>query len=322
MRRQAIVLVLLGLAAITAHADGTEPIAYVTEIQDPARGAAVVLRTTAEGKPVPVQPLMTLRQGDELRITGETRLVILYHVGSGTRTLTRTDSPFRVVSAPAGRGNDRLRVLVATAGQIFANQRLLAPARHLAVRSPDASPPTVRLVSPRGTRILPGVVTFEWAGDPRARYSIRVIGPRGLTWEAREIALQPLTYPATAPRLEAGAEYEWEVSSRGQQPRTATFRVASPEQSQRVDQALQTLKGAASAGYSSGTVPSMCAALLIDEGLYADARRELLAAIAARPQEPAYHVLLAEIYRRVGLDDEAGESTGRARLLAGLKPAG
>jgi len=62
----------------------------------------------------------------------------------------------------------------------------------------------------------------------------------------------------------------------------------------------------------------MCAAFLIDEGLYADARQELLAAIVSRPGEPAYHVLLADIYRHVGLDSEAGESTRRARLLAGL----
>jgi len=268
-----------------------------------------------------VRPFTSLRRGDELHITGDTRVVILYHVGSGTRTLTRADSPFPVVSAPAPRSHDRLRVLIATAGQIFANQRLLLPARHLAVRSPDTGSPALTLVSPRSTRILPGAVIFEWAGDPRARYSIRVTGPRGLTWQAREKTLEPLQYPATAPRLDAGAEYEWEVSSQGQQSRTGWFRVATADQSQRVEQALQILKGAASAGYSSGTVPSLCAALLIDEGFFADARRELLAAIDARPTESAYHVLLADVYRRTGLDSEAADSTRRARLLAGVEPA-
>ena len=320
MKWRAVVLVLIAVAALPAVAVGTEPIAYVTEIQDLGKGTAVVHRA-ADNTHVAVQPFTSLRRGDELRITGDTRVVILYHVGSGTRTLTRADSPFPVVSAPAARSHDRLRVLIATAGQIFANQQLLLPARHLAVRSPDTGSLALTLVSPRSTRVLPGVIIFEWAGDPRARYSIRVTGPRGLTWEVRETTLEPLPYPATAPRLEAGAEYEWEVNSQGQQPRIARFTVATADQSQRVEQALRTLRGAASAGYSSGTVPSLCAALLIDEGLFADARRELLAAIDARPTESAYHVLLADIYRRTGLDSEAAESTRRARLLAGVEPA-
>ena len=115
MRWRAIVLILLGAGVLPGHAAGDEPIAYVTEIQDLGKGAAVVHRP-GDDTTVAVQPFTGLRQGDEVRITGDTRLVILYHVGSGTRTLTRADSPFRVVSAPAARSGDRLRVLVAAIG--------------------------------------------------------------------------------------------------------------------------------------------------------------------------------------------------------------
>ena len=83
---------------------------------------------------------------------------------------------------------------------------------------------------------------------------------------------------------------------------------------------LDSVQAASREGYSAGTIPLMRAAVLLDEGLYAEARRELLAAAAARP-EPAYYMLLGHVYQRVSLADQAAEAFELARTLSGLPTA-
>jgi Tfp pilus assembly protein PilF len=55
------------------------------------------------------------------------------------------------------------------------------------------------------------------------------------------------------------------------------------------------------------------------EGFHADARRELLQAIAANPEEPTLHLLLADVYSKTRLDNLAAAEGQRSVDLSGAR---
>jgi len=63
----------------TSLAWAADPVAYVTEINK-GRGQVQVKTAGAAEWAVP-QPLLGLREGDQLRATADAQLVILYHAG-------------------------------------------------------------------------------------------------------------------------------------------------------------------------------------------------------------------------------------------------
>jgi Tfp pilus assembly protein PilF len=70
-------------------------------------------------------------------------------------------------------------------------------------------------------------------------------------------------------------------------------------------------------GYSSNTILLLRAGFFFREGLYQEARRELLAGIAADPNEPTLHLLLGHVFDRMGLKSAAA-AFEEARLLSTL----
>ena len=62
------------------------------------------------------------------------------------------------------------------------------------------------------------------------------------------------------------------------------------------------------------------AGFLVQEGLYQDARKELLAAIATDATEPSLHQLLGHVYDRMGMKDLATDSFDEARFLSTPRP--
>jgi hypothetical protein len=188
----------------------------------------------------------------------------------------------------------------------------------LSVRSVRAQPPVI--LAPRETRVLPGALAFDWAGSERLTYQIRLLGPGGaVVWEQAD-ARRPLAYPADAPRLEAGTRYTWELSTRQHGVQQATFEVISAGDASRVSDALGVLTPAGAGGYPPATLALMRAGLLFQETLYADARLELIAAIAAAPEEATLHLLLGHVYDRTGLGLLAAREFDEAEALAGPRP--
>jgi hypothetical protein len=90
-----------------------------------------------------------------------------------------------------------------------------------------------------------------------------------------------------------------------------TFDVATPEA---VAQATAAVAAVDAAGYPAVTAALLRAAALMREGFRADARRELLQTIAANPEEPTLHVLLADVYSKTRLDNLAA-AEGSARWI-------
>jgi hypothetical protein len=185
----------------------------------------------------------------------------------------------------------------------------------LATRSAKQPP---LLLFPRRTALL-RPPTFEWGGSDRLRYTVRVLGPQGPLWEQADLPRAPLAYPPSAPPLQPGIPYRWQLEAKGFPLQQAEFRLLSPERSVRVQSDLATLDPARLTEYPKNTVLLMRAGYLFEQELYDEARRELQAAIAADPDEPNLHVMLGNLYEAIGLADLAAEEYDEAQFLSTRK---
>jgi len=85
-----IVAAVVVLTAALAWAQ--EPLAVLTEMQ--IKGGKVEVKTAAEPDWQTPKPLLSLRPGDQVRVTGGGRAVLVFTGGRGTQVVTQTNSPF------------------------------------------------------------------------------------------------------------------------------------------------------------------------------------------------------------------------------------
>ena len=308
----AIVALLLVLAMAPAWAQ--EPLAVLTEIQ--IKRGKVEVKTAAEPDWQAPKPLLSLKAGDQVRVSGEGRAVLAFTGGRGTQIVTQSNSPF-TVQAQAGDGvSDRAKAIMGNVTNFLLGQQREKTYQSLSVRSVRAQPPVI--LAPRESRVLPGGVNFEWSGSDRLKYRVRLLSPEGaVVWEQAELDRKPLVYPAGAPALKPGVRYTWELETKEHGVQRASFDVAQPADAARVKEALASLTPATAKGYPAATLSLMRAGLLFQETLYADARRELVTAIAADPEEATLHLLLGHVYDRIGLKGLAANEFDEAEALTG-----
>jgi hypothetical protein len=316
MTRTILSLSVAALAGATL-AWAADPIAYVTEIKK-GRGQVQVKAAGADDWATP-RPLLALRAGDQLRATGDARLVVLYHAGATTQTVTSANSPF-TVGPPAGTvPPDQMGVMVSGVTQFLLGKQGPQTFRRAAARSPEATEGQWPVIlAPRETRLFPGPVTFEWDGTDQVRYRVRLSGPQGPLWEQADLPRRPLAYPAAAPALAPGVLYTWELQAPGQPPQRARFELLADPEAARIREQLGLLERARGRGYSAGTVRVMRAAVLYQEGLYQEVRRELEK--TATSDDPTVPTLLGHVYERVGLSGRAALAFERARALTEAPP--
>ena len=302
------VAVLLAAAPVWAQ----EPLAVLTEIQ--IKRGKVEVKTAAEPDWQTPKPLLSLKPGDQVRVTGEGRAVLVFTGGRGTQIVTQSNSPF-TVQAQGGDGvSDRAKAIKGNVTNFLLGQQREKTYQSLTVRSVRAQPPVI--LAPRDSRVLPGALNFEWTGSDRLKYRVRLLGPQGnVLWEQAELDRKPLAYPASAPALSPGVRYTWELETREHGVQRASFDVAQPADAARVKEALASLTPAAAKGYPPATLSLMRAGLLFQETLYADARRELVTAIASDPEEPTLHLLRGHVYDRTGLKGMAANAFDEAEAL-------
>ena len=310
----AIVAVIVMLAAAAAWAQ--EPLAVLTEIQ--VKRGKVEVKTAADPDWQAPKPLLSLKPGDQVRVIGEGRAVLVFTGGRGTQIVTQSNSPF-TVQAQTGEGvTDRARAIMGNVTNFLLGQQREKTYQSLSVRSVRPQPPVI--LAPRDSRVLPGALNFEWSGSDRLKYRVRLLGPQGtVMWEQADLDRKPLAYPASAPALSPGVRYTWELETREHGVQRASFDVAQPADAARVKDALASLTPASAKGYPPATLSLMRAGLLFQETLYADARRELVTAIAADPEEPTLHLLLGHVYDRTGLKGLAANEFDEAEALAAPK---
>jgi hypothetical protein len=297
--------------ALIRLASAADTVAVLTEIRA-GRGEIRVKRAGAAEWTAP-QPLLTLYAGDQVRVTQDGRAVVTFS-GGGARTVTAATSPLTVEAPRGDSASDRLKGLLGGVTQFLLGQQKEPTFQALSVRSGAGDPP--RIVSPRGTKVLAGSLAFEWTGPKARPYRFRLTGPDGAAWEQAEVSRSPFDYPASAPPLRPGARYVWTIETAGHPVQQAEFETLGTQDAARVRAALEDLRPAALAGYPPGTVALFRAGFLLQEGLNADARRELLAGIAADPDEATLHQVLAQVYDRMGLGAQAAQEWDEAQFLA------
>jgi len=305
-----IVAAIVVLTAALAWAQ--EPLAVLTEMQ--IKGGKVEVKTAAEPDWQTPKPLLSLRPGDQVRVSGGGRAVLVFTGGRGTQVVTQANSPF-TVQAQAGEGvTDRAKAVMGNVTTFLLGQQREKTYQSLSVRSVRAQPPII--LAPRDSRVLPGGLNFEWTGSDRLKYRVRLLGPQGaLLWEQADLDRKPLAYPGGAPALTPGVRYTWELETKEHGVQRASFDVAQPADAARVKDALASLTPAAAKGYPPATLSLMRAGLLFQETLYADARRELVTAIATDSEEPTLHLLLGHVYDRIGLKGLAANEFDEAEAL-------
>ncbi|MBI3637621.1 MAG: hypothetical protein HY216_15625 [Candidatus Rokubacteria bacterium] len=305
----------LGLVAILlggSPAWADDPVAFVSEIHRSGKGEAAIKPANADWKPV--QPLMPVHAGDQVRAAGGHSVVLLYRGGAGAQKVSASNSPFTVAAAPSARGEQAR--LVTKAVTDFMSLRQPPPTyRQAATR---AGGDALTIVSPRQTRLLRGAPTFEWDGPAGLTYAIRVLGPDGVVWSATALPRKPVTYPASAPALKDGVQYTWELEPAGVPAQRASFEILSEADAARVRDTLAAV-AATGKGYPRATLTLMRVAVYIDERLYQEARRELDAAAAADREEPTLQQALGHVYEKTGVSTRAVAAFDRAAKLSGEK---
>jgi hypothetical protein len=312
MHSRSVFLSAIAILFLGQFAWAADPVAVLCEIHIGQGEVWVQHAGTSDW--MPPRPLLALHAGDQIRVEGDGKAVLIF-TGGGTQTVLSANSPYTVQAPTAESGKENVGALVGRVTQFLLGQGKSPTYRPLAVRNPLQ--PVI--LSPRETKLLPGPVTFEWSGSDRRHYSIRVRGPQGLLWEQSQLPRQPLSYPVAAPALGAGMPYTWELQTNGQPVQRAQFELLPPSEAARVQETLSLLQPDTLPGYSSTTILLLRAGFFFREGLYQEARRELLAGIAADPNEPTLHLLLGHVFDRMGLKSAAAAAFEEARLLSTLR---
>ena len=300
------VVVVLGVGVALA----ADPVAVITEIH-PA-GGEVLVKTAEDAEWKAPKPLLALRPGDAVRVTGRGRVVLVLTGGRGSQTVTQTNSPFTVGRAGEG-GTERSCSVVSTVTAFLAGQQRERTYVSLAVRSARPQPPVI--IGPRETAILNGRPVFEWTGPSQGRYRIKLHGPQGIVWQQDDLPVAPVSYPTSAPALSPGTKYHWELEAPKAPTQQADFEVVNTGDDRRIRSALESLTSQHASGYPASTLVVMRAGFLLQEGLADEARRELVAAIK-KQDEATLQQLLGRVYERIGLKHLADDAFERAEALA------
>jgi hypothetical protein len=242
------------------------------------------------------RPLATLRAGD-----------------SGTISVNAARSPYTVPAPDAGPArSDKLKALV-QASLGFLSGATGETSRAALVTRSVTVPPVV--LAPRNTSVLPDPLTFEWVGHRAGRYAVQVVGPGGMMLDRPEVVGNRLVYPAEAPPLAPGTRYTLRVVAGSQPPQDSWFEVVAPARAEAVRADVGVLEQSFEPTETATTRVILKTGLLASNGLLHDARKQVLEALAATPDDPALYTLLGALYERMGLRQQASTAYQEAQLL-------
>jgi hypothetical protein len=236
--------------------------------------------------------------------------------GQGTVTVSAANSPYTAQVPAAGAPAGKAQGLVASLSRVLAGKKKDLTYVPLAVRSVKQPP---LLLSPRDGKLLRPPI-LEWGGSDRLRYTVRVLSPQGKVWEQVNLPRTPLPYPASAPPLAPGVPYRWELEAKDFPVQQGQFTILSAAEIAPIRENMAALDPSVLSGYPKNTVILMRTGHLFEQGLYTEARKELLAAIAADPEEPGLHLMLGHVYERTGLAMLAAEEFDEAEFLSSRTP--
>jgi hypothetical protein len=258
-------------------------------------------------------PLLALRAGDTIRVSDEAMAVVLLSGGRGSVRVTKANSPFVVAAPQAGESKAQKAMTLLEASLGFLSTTAKEEPRATLSTRGGPKPPVI--LTPRNGPVLPDSLTFEWLGSRFSRYTVRIVGPKGVVIEKKDLTGARLEYPAGAPPLSPGVRYTIQVLSGSHPTQEAWFEVMDPARAQAIRQDLRGLEQSLGRSPSPNTVAALRAGFLARNGLIHDARLTLVAALAKDSDEPTLHLLLGKLYETAGLRDQAAEAFDEARFL-------
>jgi hypothetical protein len=208
------------LLSMPGLAHGADPVAVLTEIEF-SRGKVEVASGGA-GWSAP-KPLQSLRDGDQIRVDGAGRAVLVFTGGRGTQIVDRNNSPYTVRAKSDAGAADRAKAVIGGVTNFLMGQQRDRTYQSLSVRGVETT-----VLGPRGnSKVRPDKVTLEWLGSDTIGYTVRLKakGSSDTIWEQNDVqraqvkestSPPPLTnskhfwelsYPASAPALTAGRRY-------------------------------------------------------------------------------------------------------------------
>jgi hypothetical protein len=260
-----------------------------------------------------VRPLAALRAGDTLRATEDAAVVVVLSGGRGTISVNAARSPYTVPAPDAGPArSDKVKSLLQSSMGFLSGASGETPRAALVTRSVTV-PPLV--LAPRNTPVLPDPLAFEWVGHRAGRYAVQVVGPGGVVLDRPEVVGNRLVYPAEAPPLAPGTRYTLRVLAGRQLPQESWFEVVAPARAEEVRADVGTLEQSFERTDSPTTRVILRTGLLASNGLLHDARKQVVEALAATPDDPALYTLLGALYERAGLGQQAASAYQEAQLL-------
>jgi hypothetical protein len=307
-----VTAVTLGAAA-SAPAQPREVGAMVTEIR-PGRGR-VEVRGAEQPEWRPAGPLLALKVGDSLRATGDASAVVVLAGRRGSVEVDAARSPFLVPASPTESRLQKVFLLIEDGLGFLGSGTRETPRPVLSTRGP-ARPP--RILSPRGGPVLADSLAVDWRAPEHVRSTLRVTAPSGIVLEAALTG--PQLYPLGALNPVPGSPYRVEVYAGSTRLDEVRFEVADRARADQVRRDLQEVEQALGPETSAASRAVVLAGVLASRGFLHDARRVVLAAIAADPTQASLHALLGDLYARTGLAREADEAHEQARALASPRP--
>ena len=296
------VLVAAILALLSAPGRAATPIGVITELH--VANGQVEVKPAGGGDWQPARPLLSINEGDQVRASGAGRVVLVFMATQRSTVVTPANSPYVAALPPQPGLGDRLKAAVA-----FLQA---TPTKYTILSTRSSGAPLV-ILAPRQTLVAAEDVRLDWTGPDTSRYTVRLMaGDGSVLLEKKEVAARTLALSPDDVRLRPG-QYRWEVEDRGQRIERAVFDVATPEAVAQVRAAAAVVE---QARYPAVTATLLKAATLMAGRFYADARRELLRAIAASPEEPTLHWVLADVYAKTGLDTLKNDEARRAETLS------
>lgn len=174
------------------------------------------------------------------------------------------------------------------------------------------------LDGPRQTDLLTDRPTFAWRPvEGASRYRVSVSGDQGEVWR-REVVANGLEYPADVPALARDADYLWKVEAIGARgpfrDESSVFHVLSEGAASSVRVDLSHIAESAG-GANSPATHYLAGSYLSGRRLYLDASAHFEQLGRISPDSPAPHEALGNVYRAIGLMDQAAAEFQRALEL-------
>lgn len=319
------VLVYGCLVMLCSAVSGWASIAMVAEVK--ALDGVAEVREAGKVEWKRAVPLLSLGQGDLVRVSRSGSVMVMYANGKDVVRVTAANSPFTVKALKKGDSrNAKTQALFDDLTGFLGNKKRDVLSAPLAVRGERMDLPS-SLVPARPTYVLAPAQTvvmnprpgIEWVGPPRRSYSVRILQGDRVVWERTNLVGTRLAYPAEEAALTEGERYTLSVQANGSSPATSWLQVATKTEREAIEAKCARVGREAAESLPAAVKTSLVYAALASEGYWFDARARLISALNADNDNPLLHLLMGDYYSHIGMQDMASEEYDEAAFLLRVK---